>query len=474
MTAATVAEGPLPRLKSLRARGLLVTLALCVYLAAAGLYLAHERTKIYEAMQALADLSRHDKALLLADAAVAAALASAGGVERGDGRPEALRDAFARSTSLLAALDEFDPAYVRLQRALQRSADGLRADAGAVHRRELLVALQRAGDELEIRRHQLAERRDALTIDYQRRYDAVTVKSLLLSVVGLAGFGSLAAWFFSRLARDLRRLEAHARDIVRGRRGVALDVRRDDEVGRLMHAVNRMAVDLDEREKQIELDGQRRSHQDKMLAVGALAAGVAHEVNNPLAVISGLAQELQGGAAPARVIEGATLILSQAQRAAQVARHLADAAAPQPAEFDWLDLDALVRRVVQLMGYDRRYRGFRFDIDAEAGLPAVRSSGNAVQQLMMQLLTLGCDAIAARPGTPARARVESARNGDTVELSLVFPPVLDFARAGVQRSLLLARAVAEPLGGRLAIGQEDGSCMRIKLALPVDGGRDQG
>jgi two-component system, NtrC family, sensor kinase len=323
----------------------------------------------------------------------------------------------------------------------------------------------------------LTASRDTLTQGYQRQYDAVTVESLALATVGLLVFGTVAGWFFARLAGDVRRLEAHARHIVGGHRGTALAVHRDDELGRLMHAVNRMATDLDEREKQIEVDGRRRSHEDKMLAVGALAAGVAHEVNNPLAVIAGVAQELKAAPAslsPGQVADSAQLILVQAQRASLVARQLAEAASPQPAELDWVDLNALVRRVVQLMGYDRRYRAFGFEIRADPALPAVHTLGNAIQQVLMQMLALGCDAMTARAHSPATVSIATALRDGQFEVSLLFPPVLDFARAEVQHSLLLSRAIVEPLGARLAFDQVEGPGLRITLSLPSPGGDEQG
>jgi two-component system, NtrC family, sensor kinase len=268
-----VAGRPLPRFKSLRARGLFITLALLVYLLVAGLYIAHARAQVYAAMQALDTLSRHEKALSLAEASVASALidvneaSHAGQVQPGS--PTELRLYMESCARLFAALDEFDPHYAALQRTIVRSYDALVARPMRANWIDLREALRRASDEFEIRHRTLLDRRDGLLLDYQRRYDAVTVESLLLSVVGLVSFGSIVAWFFTRMARDLRRLEEHARRIVAGSRGPALVVRREDEIGRLMHAVNRMAVDLGERERQIELDGQRRSHHEKMLAASA-------------------------------------------------------------------------------------------------------------------------------------------------------------------------------------------------------------
>lgn len=468
------AQLPLPVRKSLRMRGLAATLLLLAYLAISAFYIAHERAKIYGSIAAMDQLARHEKALALTEAAVSSALvdvSESGNAAEGDTSvPSDLRLYMESCARLFDALDEFDPGYVRLRRAIERSYDTLVAAPVRANWIDLRESLHRASDDFEIRHRALTQQREALNLGYQRQYDSVTVESLALAVVGLVTFGSLAAWFFARLSADVRRLEEHARQIVNGTRGVALEVHREDEIGRLMHAVNRMALDLDEREKQLELEGQRRSHHDKMLAVGALAAGIAHEVNNPLSVIAGVAQELQSDEPPdARALKAGTqLILAQTQRAAQAARQLADVAAPQPAELDWVDLNALLRRVVQLMGYDRRYRRFTFASEIDDHLPAVRSSADAIQQVLMQMLSLACEAIAGQRDAPSQLQLSTRRSDGEAVIEIAFPRVLDFSRREVQRSLLLSRAIVEPLRGRLAFGQVGEAALRIQLTLPVE------
>ncbi len=474
-------QAPLPLHRSLRARGWAATLALLAYVLCAGMYISSERLHINEVTIALDQLGRHERALELTEVAVSTALVDVSTavrpVDEQTPVPEELRMHIESCSRRFAELEVHDPGYVLLQRAILRSHGSLEAQPVRANWIELQDALQRAADDLDIRHQRLLDRRQFLDADYKRRYDAVTVESLLLAAVGLVSFGSLAAWFFAQLAHDIGRLEAHARRIVAGLRGVALEVQRDDELGRLMQAVNRMSADLDEREQRIRLDVQRRSHEDKMLTVGALASGVAHEVNNPLAVIGGVAQELQAtGAAltPEQLEQATRLILGQVERAALVARRLADMAAPQPAEMDWLDLNALVGRMLQLTGYDRRYRRVKCDVTTDGNLPAVRSSANAIQQALMQVMALACDALVAMPGSDVILRVETMQVEGGVAVQFLFPPVIDFARPEVQRSLLLCRATIEPLRGQLAFGQVEGALQRIKLVLPADSGSEPG
>jgi two-component system, NtrC family, sensor kinase len=463
---------PVPLRHSLRAQGFIATMALLLYVLASVVYVATQRAKIYDSMQTLQAMSRHERALALAGAAVGSAVVdvneSSSAAQPSPTMPAEIALYMENCTKLFAALEEFDPRYVLLQRAIARSYASVQEAPLRANWIDLRESLARAASELDIRQRSLNEQRDTLMHAYQRQYDTVTVESLMLSLLGIAVFGALAAWFFARLAGDIRQLESHARQIVHGARGVDMPVARQDELGRLMHAVNRLSTDLDQREKQIELDSERRSHADKMLAVGALAAGVAHEVNNPLAVISGAAQELgamQGRPGSEEVTQAVQLILAQAQRASLAARNLAELVAPQPTTFDWVDINAMVRRVLQLMGYDKRYRNIAFDSRLATDIPAVQAPGATMQHVLMQLVSMGCDAMAAAHNH-GPVIVATQVQGNCVEIQLVFPLRLDFARAEVQRALLLVRAIIEPMHVRLEVHQDAPELHNVKLLWP--------
>lgn len=128
-------------------------------------------------------------------------------------------------------------------------------------------------------------------------------------------------------------------------------------------------------------------HRDKMATLGAMAANISHEVGNPLANISRLAQEI-GRWREARDIqpEYPRLIVEQAARIAEMTRRMnafarAGRDRPQP-----LDANELVRTVCDFLAHDKRFRGTPIELRLAGGLPQCHGVPDHLNEVLMGLL----------------------------------------------------------------------------------------
>lgn len=387
---------------TLRAKGVLAFIALVAYVGLVGFMLSQKREQFLRFAVELEGVYSQESKLAKASYAVSHSML------KWDG-------AFFSSPDLDPAFEEQVALDVELAQAglvvmlesypeLAKDIDRMNADVARLRAepsRSSLIWLRDHARELAERldglTRQLRARKNVLWDNYRREYAAMPVNAALMGSIGAVVFGAAMALFLTRLAGDVKNLAARALQIVSGHRGMSpVAVTRRDEIGDLMEAVNQMESEMRRWEQQLEVANEQRFHKEKMAAIGSLAAAVAHEINNPIAAIAGIAQSMKDSCHAPRNDgdqEQADLILAQTQRIATISRQIAELTAPHPAEAELLDLNALVRNICTFIGYDKRFHNIRLVLDLDAQIPAITAIADHLTQILMNLVINAADAL---------------------------------------------------------------------------------
>jgi two-component system NtrC family sensor kinase len=227
------------------------------------------------------------------------------------------------------------------------------------------------------------------------RSRAVMAGTALAAILG----GSFILWWLNRrlVVRPVAALVAGTRRVGEGDLSIPIPFVGRHELGELAKAFNAMVDRLAETQRQLALA-------DKLASVGRLAAGIAHEINNPLTGVLSYASLLRkrfDGDADAAVREDLDVIVRETVRCRGIIRGLLDFARPAQPMRKATDLNEVARRAVSVVMSQLSLRHVSLSLDLAEDLPTAHADADKIQQAVVNLLLNAADAIGEGGGTIA-------------------------------------------------------------------------
>jgi two-component system, NtrC family, sensor kinase len=243
---------------------------------------------------------------------------------------------------------------------------------------------------------------------------------------------------------------------------------------------------LEARAARDQLESQLR-HADRLATIGQLAAGVAHELNEPLASILGYSElALKTRGLPEQVGQDLARVVAAALSARDVIRNLLTFARQAPAEQVGVDLNALTRDVVDFFSPRWRRRGVAISLELEEGSADVRADAAQMRQVLVNLLVNAVQAMptggALTVATRAGPRGVSLSVTDTgvgmsqAVLARIFDPFFTTkdVNEGTGLGLSVVHGIVTSRGGRVRVESEEGVGSRFDVELPGRGEPSKG
>lgn len=316
---------------------------------------------------------------------------------------------------------------------------------------------------------------------------------VLLAVSFLAILASAGVvWFFvNRLTEPLRELRNSAEAVGRGDFTRRVTAHSKDECGELAAVFNQMTENLQSSRSQLETAQAQLVQSEKLSALGEFVAGIAHELNNPLAAVVGFSEMLKEENLNSRCRHHSDMIFKAAQRCQRIVSLLLSFARPQQSERKPVRVNTLVESVLEIVGYPLRTSNIELVTQLDPELPLILADGNQIQQVLLNILNNARQAIEenkqdgriAITTTTFRSnvRIIIQDNGPGIPqeiLPRIFNPF--FTTKGVGKGtglgLSLCYGIIKEHGGNItpASGKGEGATFTIDLpAVEANGGKSE-
>lgn len=323
--------------------------------------------------------------------------------------------------------------------------------------------------------------------EFKKEAYAIRARVIQVVVVMLFLVGLVVAVLSYNLLRPVRRLVAATRRIAAGDLSQEIPVKSGDELGTLTRSFNRMMKNL--RDTQNEL-----VRSEKLVAVGRLSAGVAHEIRNPLNAMKGAIVHLKRRRPGDPLLQEYTgIILEEIERLNGFATDFLYFARQSEPKLMPTDMNELIHNALTLFQERFNQGKIRVSEDLDASIPSVLVDPHQIEQVIVNLLINAMDAMAEEGRLEVSTAVRE-NEGEMVPLKRsliitirddgagipqgdmrsIFDPFFSTKETGTGLGLPISLGIVESHGGRLRVRSREGEGTTVIVELPLDGSRETG
>ncbi len=261
-----------------------------------------------------------------------------------------------------------------------------------------------------------------------------------------------------------------------------------EHLAQLNQALEQHQTELEDRiaERTRELSESQAHvlHQEKMAAFGLLAAGIAHEVGNPLTSISSLVQMLQRRGTDEHTQEKLRLVAEQLGRIQGILRELIDFSRPAATERVWCSPAEIVQAALNIAKYYKPTRGKTIQTDFPGDCPSIFAVRDQLVQAVLNLVLNAIDATAKGGRIDVRVGRTAGELGELGELLIevqddgqgispedakkLFQPYFTTKRHGTGLGLFVTNKLVADHGGRVSFESSPGQGATFRVHLPVE------